>query len=118
MKKLRVVGSMTALLAGVARAGDATNLPGKETTPEALKDDQRKQFVVVHQELQKKVEPLVKEAPSGGKPEEIHNALVEVVAAVNAGVSAATAREAFRLADASLPEACGETCSPPGSAGR
>jgi hypothetical protein len=39
------------------------------------------------------------------------NALTDVVAAVNAGVSAATAREGFRLADAALAEECGELCS-------
>ena len=39
-------------------------------------------------------------------------------AAVNAGVSAATAREGFRLADASLTEECGALCSPGVAAGR
>ena len=39
-------------------------------------------------------------------------------AAVNAGVSAATAREGFRLADASVTEECGERCSPETAAGR
>ena len=40
------------------------------------------------------------------------NALTDVVAAVNAGVSAATAREGFRPADASVTEECGSLCSP------
>ena len=40
------------------------------------------------------------------------NALVGIVAAVNAGVSAATAREGFRLAGPSSQEACGDLCSP------
>ncbi len=36
-----------------------------------ITDAQRKQFMAVAQELQKKIEPLIKEAQSGGKPEEI-----------------------------------------------
>jgi hypothetical protein len=42
-------------------------------TGKALKvtDDQRKQFVGVVQELQKKIGPLIKEAQTGGNPEEI-----------------------------------------------
>ncbi len=40
------------------------------------------------------------------------NALVSVVSAVNAGVTAATAREGFRLADAAAMEAeCTDLCS-------
>lgn len=50
--------------------------------------------------------------------DETLNALVAIVAAVNAGVSAATAREAFRLAGSSPQEACGELCSPAVSDGR
>ena len=46
------------------------------------------------------------------------NALVGIVAAVNAGVSAATAREGFRLAGTPVQEACGELCSPAVSDGR
>jgi AhpD family alkylhydroperoxidase len=60
----------------------------------------------------------IEKARAAGIGDDVLNALVEVVASVNAGVSAATAREAFRLADASLPEACGELCSPGASAGR
>ena len=36
-----------------------------------ITDQQRQQFVAITQELQRKVEPLIKEAQSGGKPEEI-----------------------------------------------
>ena len=36
-----------------------------------ITDEQRKQFVAITQEFQKKVQPLIKEAQSGGKPEEI-----------------------------------------------
>jgi hypothetical protein len=36
-----------------------------------ITDDQRKQFMAVVQQLQKKIEPLIKEAQSGGNPEEI-----------------------------------------------
>lgn len=39
--------------------------------------------------------------------DDVLNALVGIVSAVNAGVSAATSRGAFRLADAAPPEACG-----------
>lgn len=46
------------------------------------------------------------------------NALIGIVSAVNAGVSAATAREGFRLAGTPPPEACGEFCSPAASDGR
>jgi alkylhydroperoxidase/carboxymuconolactone decarboxylase family protein YurZ len=44
--------------------------------------------------------------------DDVLNALVDIVAAVNAGVSAATAREGFRMADAIVAEECGELCSP------
>ncbi len=36
-----------------------------------LTDEQRKQFTAVVQDMQKKIEPLIKEAQSGGNPEEI-----------------------------------------------
>src|SRR5262249_49746874 len=44
--------------------------------PELVKElkitvEQRKQFMGVVQEMHKKIEPLMKEAQSGGKPEEI-----------------------------------------------
>src|SRR5947209_426254 len=60
----------------------------------------------------------IEKARAAGIGDDVLNALVEVVASVNAGVSAATAREAFRLADASAAEPCGELCSPGASAGR
>jgi AhpD family alkylhydroperoxidase len=53
----------------------------------------------------------IEKARAAGIDEDTLNALVEVVAAVNAGVSAATAREGFRMADATAIEACGETCT-------
>jgi alkylhydroperoxidase/carboxymuconolactone decarboxylase family protein YurZ len=46
-----------------------------------------------------------------GVSDDVLNALVGVVSAVNAGVTAATAREAFRMADLGSPEVCGELCS-------
>ena len=49
--------------------------------------------------------------------DDVLNALTDAVAAVNAGVSAATAREAFRLADASLASECDVLCSSAFSAG-
>ena len=60
----------------------------------------------------------IEKARAAGIGDEVLNALVEAVAAVNAGVAAATAREGFRLADASPAEACGDLCSPDGAAGR
>jgi len=54
----------------------------------------------------------IEKARAAGIGDDVLNALVEVVASVNAGVSAATAREGFRLADASLAEECGALCSP------
>lgn len=53
----------------------------------------------------------IEKARAAGIDEDTLNALVEVVAAVNAGVSAATAREGFRMADAAATEACGATCT-------
>jgi alkylhydroperoxidase/carboxymuconolactone decarboxylase family protein YurZ len=54
----------------------------------------------------------IEKARAAGIDDEVLNALVNVVSSVNAGVSAATAREGFRMADASVAEqACGELCS-------
>ena len=60
----------------------------------------------------------IAKARTAGIGDDILNALVDVVAAVNAGVAAATAREGFRLADEQLAEECGVLCSPGGSGGR
>ena len=43
-----------------------------------ITDQQRKQFVAITQEFQKKVQPLIKEAESGGKPEEIRPKVLEM----------------------------------------
>jgi alkylhydroperoxidase/carboxymuconolactone decarboxylase family protein YurZ len=44
--------------------------------------------------------------------DDVLNALVNVVSAINAGVAAATAREGFRLADAAAPETpCVDLCA-------
>jgi alkylhydroperoxidase/carboxymuconolactone decarboxylase family protein YurZ len=59
----------------------------------------------------------IEKARSAEISDDALNALVAVVAAINAGVSAATAREAFSLADASLAEECGALCSADGSPG-
>jgi len=56
----------------------------------------------------------IEKARAAGIGDDVLNALVEVVAAVNAGVSAATAREGFRMADAAAPQECGPLCSPGG----
>lgn len=52
----------------------------------------------------------IEKARAVGIDDDVLNALVGVVAAVNAGVSAATAREGFRMADARA-EPCGDLCS-------
>lgn len=53
----------------------------------------------------------IEKARAAGMGDDVLNALVDVVAAVNAGVAAATAREAFRLAGEGPVAACGEMCS-------
>ena len=60
----------------------------------------------------------IEKARAAGIGDDLLNALVGIVSAVNAGVAAATAREGFRLADASATEECGELCSPEVAAGR
>jgi AhpD family alkylhydroperoxidase len=60
----------------------------------------------------------IEKARAAGIGDDSLNALIDVVAAVNAGVSAATAREGFRPADASVTEECGSLCSPGVAVGR
>src|SRR5438034_9123543 len=60
----------------------------------------------------------IQKARAAGIGDDVLNALVGVVSAVNAGVSAATAREGFRMADQALQESCGELCSPAVGDGR
>jgi alkylhydroperoxidase/carboxymuconolactone decarboxylase family protein YurZ len=60
----------------------------------------------------------IEKARVAGIGDDVLNALVNVVSAINAGVAAATAREGFRLADASATEECGALCSPEVSPGR
>ncbi len=43
-----------------------------------ITDKQRQQFVEVAQEMQKKFEPLMKEAQKGGKPEEIRPKMMKI----------------------------------------
>ncbi len=58
----------------------------------------------------------IEKARGAGIGDDILNALVNVVSAVNAGVTAATAREAFRMADAAAqPQACADLCTPSAS---
>ena len=54
----------------------------------------------------------IEKARAAGIGDDVLNALINVVAAINAGVSSATAREGFRLADASAAEECGTFCDP------
>lgn len=56
----------------------------------------------------------IEKARAAGLGDEVLNALVAIVAAVNAGVTAATARESFQRAEAARPEACDESCAPAG----
>jgi len=60
----------------------------------------------------------IEKARVAGLGDDLLNALAGVVSAVNAGVAAATAREAFRMADESQLESCGALCSPEASATR
>jgi alkylhydroperoxidase/carboxymuconolactone decarboxylase family protein YurZ len=60
----------------------------------------------------------IQKARAAGIGDEVLNALVGIVSAVNAGVSAATAREGFRMADEALQDACGDLCSAEGAAKR
>lgn len=60
----------------------------------------------------------IEKARAAGINDEVLNALVEVVASINAGVSAATARESFRLAEATAAGECGTLCSPEIASGR
>ena len=53
----------------------------------------------------------IEKARSAGIGDNVLNALSAVVSSINAGVTAATAREAFRLADSSSDEPCGTPCS-------
>jgi alkylhydroperoxidase/carboxymuconolactone decarboxylase family protein YurZ len=53
----------------------------------------------------------IEKARTANITDDVLNALAAVVSSVNAGVAAATAREAFRLADASSAEPCGPLCS-------
>src|SRR6266404_5193400 len=54
----------------------------------------------------------IEKARTLGIGDDVLNALIGVVSAVNAGVASATARESFRLADTPSQEPCGDLCSP------
>ena len=58
----------------------------------------------------------IEKAQSAGLGDDVLNALVDIVSAVNAGVAAATAREGYRMADAAAEPPCDDICS--GDAGR
>jgi alkylhydroperoxidase/carboxymuconolactone decarboxylase family protein YurZ len=60
----------------------------------------------------------IEKARAVGIGDDVLNALVNVVSAVNAGVTAATARESFRMAEASAAEeTCTDLCAPTGGGG-
>ena len=54
----------------------------------------------------------LEKARAAGLDDALLNALVDLVSSVNAGVAAATAREAFRMADTPPAESCGTLCDP------
>jgi alkylhydroperoxidase/carboxymuconolactone decarboxylase family protein YurZ len=57
----------------------------------------------------------IEKARAAGLGDDLLNALVGVVSAVNAGVTAATAREGFRMADAVIAETvCDDLCTAQG----
>src|SRR5947209_13265334 len=57
----------------------------------------------------------IEKARAAGIGDDVLSALVNVVASVNAGVTAATAREGFRLADAAATETpCADLCAAEG----
>src|SRR5262245_56140209 len=58
----------------------------------------------------------IEKARAAGIDDRVLNALVAIVSGVNAGGAAATASEAFRLADAASPEQCGPLSAREGSA--
>jgi alkylhydroperoxidase/carboxymuconolactone decarboxylase family protein YurZ len=60
----------------------------------------------------------IEKARAIGIGDDVLNASIAVVSAVNAGVASATARESYRLADAPSPEPCGDLCSPGATAVR
>jgi len=53
----------------------------------------------------------IEKARAAGIGDDVLNALVDVASAVNAGVTAATAREGFRLAEAAPDTPCTDLCA-------
>jgi alkylhydroperoxidase/carboxymuconolactone decarboxylase family protein YurZ len=60
----------------------------------------------------------IEKARAAGIGDDVLNALIAVASSVNAGVTAATAREAFRAAEAAAAAECGAICSVEASSGR
>jgi len=60
----------------------------------------------------------IEKARAAGIGDDVLNALVGNVSAVNAGVTAATAREGFAAAGPVAAESCGELCAPELARGR
>jgi alkylhydroperoxidase/carboxymuconolactone decarboxylase family protein YurZ len=54
----------------------------------------------------------IEKARAVGIEDDVLNALFGIVAAVNAGVASATAREAFRVAGGPNHDTCGDLCAP------
>jgi AhpD family alkylhydroperoxidase len=80
-----------------------------------LLTDREKQFVGLAVTLTRGCQVCtrgrIEKARAAGISDDVLNALVEIVSAVNAGVTAATAREGFRQADTSAADACGPLCA-------
>lgn len=87
-----------------------------QTHKSSLLTDREKQLiglaVTITRGCQLCTKGRIEKARAAGLDDAILNALLDLVSSVNAGVAAATAREAFRVADAASAEACGPLCSP------
>jgi AhpD family alkylhydroperoxidase len=86
-----------------------------QTHKSALLTDREKQLiglaVTITRGCQVCTRGRIEKARAAGLDDALLNALVDLVSSINAGVAAATAREAFRMADAASAEACGPLCS-------
>ncbi len=94
----------------------------RQTHASALLSEREKQLIGLAVTLTRGCQVCTRnrivKARATGLGDDVLNALVEVVAAVNAGVMAATARESFRIADSASAENCGPLCATEVPAGR
>ena len=95
----------TVVVGYLRRAHDTTHLTEREKHLVGL-------AVTITRGCQVCTRNRIEKARAAGIGDNVLNALVDVVSAVNAGVSAATAREGFRMADAdAIPQPCEDLCS-------